>query len=390
MASEIVTDVLFVHKNYKGGSSALIFCTESPESAWAHTGEDSHGTLESHAVKTNNNHLDIVKEWVRLFTSAVSWWVLPVVAAWSAGVVGLAYLVSEKFPIEGEQCPQGFCSRIAVSGDVKKYVGFALFLLLGFRLYDSHWRYVEAQKAWQHGLRGIAGILSNRMFASMRDGMFHPKDLDRIAAHLAAFVMVTVSKLRRSPVDPKPLSTFMHPEDVTRIEKAPEPGDYCLDVVRAYMTRADELFCSGTKVSLGVQEAFQTFLYIPKLRDHASFCERILKIPLPFGYIEHTRVFLVIWILLLPLGIVEDQGWYAIVWTVIVAYGLIGVEKWSTELADPFGLDISDIPLHELSSEVVDAIKTNLITFKRRGVASVVIPDRECLRAEPDLVLKIE
>lgn len=82
-----------------------------------------------------------------------------------------------------------------------------------------------------------------------------------------------------------------------------------------------------------------------------------MRIPLPLGYKQHIRIFLIIWLLLLLLGLVESQEDLSILWCVIIAYRLIGVEQWSEEHTDPFRMNISDFALGHLCGSANVTVK---------------------------------
>lgn len=101
----------------------------------------------------------------------------------------------------------------------------------------------------------------------------------------------------------------------------------------------------------------------------------MVEIPLPYGYVQHIRIFLVIWLLLLPLGLVEATGWLSILWIMFIAYGVLGIEKWAQELSNPFGYDLSDIPMDDMVEKVKQVVRTNLRLYQN-GVKDFIRSDR--------------
>ena len=59
-----------------------------------------------------------------------------------------------------------------------------------------------------------------------------------------------------------------------------------------------------------------------------------------------------IWLFLLPLALVELAGFYTIIWAPLTALGVIGMRGIALELENPFGYDVNDIRLSELTMKI--------------------------------------
>lgn len=390
MANEIVEDVLFVQKHYRRGIVSLVESVEGPK-AWWHSRR--HATTESkqgdkpHKKKEKNigrrsskNKMQQmfwnIRDGARLMLYAVQWRSMVVVVSWTVIVTWFTWWMSSRWTSwkeNDDSCDPWWCSAFAVDQNVKEYVGFALFLLLGFRLYDSHWRYVEALRIWQDGIIGNTRLLTNRLFESYPEGTWHEGDLERIAGHVVAFAIMTVGGLREISKREE-LLHMLGPEDVRRIETADDAGTYCIDVVRGYLIDGDRLRHEGSH-PCGSNVHYTLLYYITMLGDTASECERMIRIAVPYGYVTHLKVFMYVYFLMLPLGLVEKTGWLTVLWVTVIAYGVLGVEHWSEELSNPFGFDVSDVPLDELCEQVIDVTRVNLKMYGD-GTASLVKEDR--------------
>ncbi|KAI0556794.1 hypothetical protein FGB62_403g04 [Gracilaria domingensis] len=176
---------------------------------------------------------------------------------WTASSITIAWLVSENFPFKDQfekACEPWFCSRIALDSSVQEYVGFALFLLLGFHLYDSHWRYVTAINIWQRGIVSKLRVLSIRIFESYTDSLWHSRDLERIAAHLAAFPIALMGELRGRDYKEK-FEEILGDEDSRRLLSTTERANYYIDVLQNYLAEEDRISATkGTLYPAGGQE----------------------------------------------------------------------------------------------------------------------------------------
>lgn len=379
MAEFIVADVLNVQKRYHRRSASLVHESEIIET-WTETHTDSTGSLDPIAEKRKKKktyrdravtlfHLGHNAFSLKFTVAVLLWTILCVVAAW---------LVSKNFPFSDEviaDCGQWFCSRIAIGSAIGEYIGFALFLLLGFRLYDSHWRYVSALRIWRDGIIGTTNMLANRMFESYHDNVYHNEDRERIAAHMAAFAVAVCERLRKEDYEER-YREILSNRDVEELLKSKQREEYCMDVVQSYLTEGDFMEVrEGVVHPAGSNEHWMIMYYVHKLRRTAKECIEIVEVPLPYGYVQHLRIFFVIWIMLLPLGLVEQTGWLTILWIPFITYGVYGVVKWADELSNPFGHDLSDVPLEDLVKEVKEMTKINLVVF-RNGAEALMKDDR--------------
>lgn len=376
LATSIAADVISTYRLEPGGFRSLVKQTDIPKPMWSSTLEDAKATMKSlFRERARMSKMDKLKERVQLAFHALNLSVMPLIVLWSALIIVVAYFVRRK-EIEGERshCFPWFCSPIAIESTVKDYVGYALFLLLAFRLNDSHRRYVEALRIWKEDIIGEIRLFTARWFASFRNGTWHENDANRVAGYLSAFVICLMGRLRGKTY-PDKLREVVAKEDVERILMAEEPAEYCLDVVRAYAFKGEAIWM-GDKDSLGSGiELVRAMHHIRALSSALRSSTRLVTVPLPFGYVQHLRIFLCIWILLLPLGLVETSGWLSILWVPIISYGVMGMEHWAQRLSNPFTLKVSDVQLEKMCERVVAVITTSMHVFNR-GNLPFIQPDR--------------
>lgn len=379
IADEIVGDVLSIYRQQKSENGSMIEKI-TPREYWV-TQSDSVKEIAARKLFIQRDKMtrwSKVKEAVVLAVFAVPIWELVGVLLWAATAVWIAFMVSRYLPQQGGNvlCEPWFCSAISIDSVVMKYVGFALFLLLGFRLYDSHARYESSLALVQGGLVGGLRLIVSRIFLAYPGGTWHDGDVERIAAHVAAMLVCLRGSLRQLDFGDK-LRMYLQESDVRRIQDSPNPVEYCLHVVRAYIADGDRMETEEPgRHPCGIVDHYMLMRYTRKLGLPATACQRLLRIPLPFGYVQHLRIFLAIWIILLPLGLVESTGWLTILWVGFIGYGIIGIERWSQELSDPFGFDVSDIPLDDLVERSIAVLTLTLHAY-REGVQPFIRADRE-------------
>ncbi|WP_258102954.1 bestrophin family protein [Marinoscillum sp. MHG1-6] len=86
--------------------------------------------------------------------------------------------------------------------------------------------------------------------------------------------------------------------------------------------------------------------------DIVGACERIKSTPIPYSYSMFIKKFLFIYSITLPFSFMwEFEYWCAPV-VMLAFYFLISIELIAEEIEDPFGNDINDLPLDEISYKI--------------------------------------
>ncbi|KAI0559938.1 bestrophin-like protein [Gracilaria domingensis] len=246
-----------------------------------------------------------------------------------------------------------------------------------------HYRYVHGLEVWLDEIIGYTHLLSSRIVGSYRSGTWHEGDLERIAGDLAAFSWTTAGALRGLAYEDN-LKELFAEGDVRRVLSSKARPDHCVDVIRGSLIESEAVLNRSPEGN-GCSSVEHCWLlwYLQAMLKHSMACHNIVKVPLPFRYVQHIRIFLVLWLLMLPLGLVESTRWISILWIVFISYGVVGVEHWAPELANPFGFDLSDLPLDALCHRAVAIVKTNLDQFKN-GLAPFIRRDRCGFPGQPE------
>lgn len=367
LADDVAADVLFVGAN---SEHLTIASKDGDEYSDIDANQETVPNGQHHA--RSFSELSEIAESLRLAVNAVPIHQIILLALWTSACVIASMLLKRAPP--SSLATKYLSALLSLNSPTKSYIGFALFLLLGFQLYDSHGCYMKGRRLW-HSIVESTHLLSDHMFQIYSEGTWHKGDLKRIAAHLSGLAVTIAAKLRREDCREK-LTSIMGLRDVEMIMRSPEKADHCLDVVRAYLLAGDDMRHKNHKACpSSAFEQRMMMMYVDRLRKEVSELERLVRVPIPFGYLQHSKVFLIIWLALLPLGMANEYGWKTLPLTLVVGYGLLGVERWTQELLDPFGYDLSDIPLDEYCVKVRESVECNLAAM-RSGSQSMIVAGR--------------
>ena len=85
--------------------------------------------------------------------------------------------------------------------------------------------------------------------------------------------------------------------------------------------------------------------------------ERINATPLPFIYVAHLRIFILVYLFFLPLVLVETWGWLTVAVIAVISWALLGVEAASCECERPFKCRDNHLHLERFCQVVANDIR---------------------------------
>lgn len=271
--------------------------------------------------RAENPHQNIFKALIQTFPLTL----MLVQLIWSGVITIAAYFVSDTlvFYYDGTSKPEltGFTlsevfwkSRLNVSPSVTSGVGWALFVLLGFYIKAASTRYIEAQKSiYRAGRLLLRAVRVTRQ--AFPQGSWHPGDRDRIIAHLMAYPLAFKMALRGER-DEELLKTVLHPADARDVINARSMQFHCMRVVKSYFVVADDAnpnfkhLTTMEKTEPGVLTRMAIGVLTDGVDEAAIGAFRISQFRPSAGYINHLKVFLLIWMMFVPLTIIHTSGWY--------------------------------------------------------------------------------
>lgn len=126
-----------------------------------------------------------------------------------------------------------FCSLVAAEDKTMEYIGFGLFLILSFRMADSHSRFSNAVRIWTDDVVGTSYLFLNRFYMTFQPGVFHEGDMARVGAHVHAVVMNVITNLRGRINRRECLSQISHltKADIDKMLRTEMPSDTAIDVI---------------------------------------------------------------------------------------------------------------------------------------------------------------
>ncbi len=220
-------------------------------------------------------------------------------------------------------------------------LGVILGLFLVFRINTAYDRWWEGRKLW-------GKLVNDCRQLSIRIGVFLPKDNveDRefFRRMIPNIVFAMKEHLRASILIGEMDTINEHYQRVIIASKHRPNKIASLLYERVMILRKNETF-----------SAEQLFLLDKELKgftDIIGACERIKNTPIPYSFSMFIKKFLFIYSCTLPVSFMWDLHYWTVPIVLLAFYFLVSVELISEEIEDPFGKDINDLPLDELSYKI--------------------------------------
>jgi putative membrane protein len=93
------------------------------------------------------------------------------------------------------------------------------------------------------------------------------------------------------------------------------------------------------------------------LSDVQGACERIKNTPIPFSYTVLIHRVVAIYCVLLPFGFAPTIHLMTPVVVMFISYAFFGLDAIGDEIENPFGRDVNDLPLYQLSRMIEGNIR---------------------------------
>jgi putative membrane protein len=222
--------------------------------------------------------------------------------------------------------------------------------IIGVRVSWSYDRYNSARIKW--------GMVVNRTRDIVRQ--FYAYCPDRELKQKAnrwtiAFPYACKQHLRWKPKVSELQGTLL-PKELDALNDSNHMPNYCMEQIAKCIQEAREKGLIDSFVGMTMDTNLTSF------EDQIGAMERILKTPVPFGFVLHLRSMILLYLLLLPLYLMNKTDLFSIPLVATFGYILSGFEDLSQSIENPFRERWHCLPLQG----ICDTIKKNLIEIEVR------------------------
>ena len=232
-------------------------------------------------------------------------------------------------------------AHIRTSTVFHQILGFALSMLLVFRINTAYERWWEGRRLWGSLVNNSRSLMA-KLHASIAAKA--PEDLTFLRSAIAVFPAILRDHLRGSSYEVPQAESF--PTDRIEYSNSEHKPLYAYSQI---LGRIEKL--RANKVISDEQALFinpELFSFI----DITGACERIKNSPIPFSYSLFLKKSLFVYIITMPIPFSAEFGYWAILAVMVIFYTFASLELVSEEVEEPFGIEANDLPTDELAEKI--------------------------------------
>ena len=222
---------------------------------------------------------------------------------------------------------------------VHSLLGFVISMLLVFRTNTAYDRWWEGRKQW--------GALTNasRNLALKLNAILDENDDENRKFFIKGISLFSKTLFSFLKSD---YSTFMlDQEKYDEMDLKSKHGPN--QVATALFKRLSSLNREG---KITGEEMLILNKEITEFTNVCGACERIKNTPIPFAYSSFIKKFIVLYVMTLPLGLVFSMGYFVAVAVPFIFYVLASLELIAEATEEPFGNDIDDLPIEQITKNI--------------------------------------
>ncbi|KAJ5104493.1 hypothetical protein NUU61_001840 [Penicillium alfredii] len=297
-------------------------------------------------------------------------------------------------------CISKYVHDLGINNILLTVLGFVVGLALSFRSSTAYERWADGRKYWSQLIQ-TSRNLARTIWVNTgeRDGEEGKVDLLRklTAMNLIlAFAVALKHKLRFEPdiayedlaglvghldtfardahdrhvVNPPAKSiwkatgeylgvSFAESNPRKLIKRSKKPlGHLPLEILNHLSVYVDSCVANGTLVSTSHQG--QAVTAMSTLNEVLTGTERVLDTPLPTAYSIAIAQIAWVYVLVLPFQLYSALNWITIPASLVAAYIILGLATIGSEIENPFGQDVNDLPLDTYCRQI--ALELDIIT----------------------------
>ena len=224
-------------------------------------------------------------------------------------------------------------------------IGLTLGIVLGFRNNTSYDRFWEGRKLWG-ALVNTSRTLARELMTVTR----WPADSElagrkELVYRVIGFVHALRLHLRYAQ-DWRELEAFLPASEVASAARESNPPNAILHRLAARLRELRD------KDQVSEYAWVRLMASLSELSNIQGACERIRSTPIPHAYTVLIQQIVASYCFLLPFGVVAQVGVLTPVVVLVVSYTFFGLDDIGDELEEPFGLDVHDLPLDQVSRNI--------------------------------------
>ena len=122
-----------------------------------------------------------------------------------------------------------------------------------------------------------------------------------------------------------------------------------------------EIRADAASGALGPDALLRLAPQLQQFDDVLGACERIRNTPIPFSYSSYVKQFVVLYAFIMPFGLVKEFGYGTVIASMFTFFATMGLELLAGEIEEPFGTDINDLPLEDITGVIARDVRAILV-----------------------------
>ncbi|KAJ5241349.1 uncharacterized protein N7469_002940 [Penicillium citrinum] len=301
-------------------------------------------------------------------------------------------------------CISKWVHDLSINNILLTVLGFVVGLSLSFRSSTAYERWNDGRKYWSQLIQTSRNLARTIWInTGEREGELGKEDILRKLSAMnliLSFAVALKHKLRFEPdiayedlaglvghldtfardahdrdiVKPRPKTiwksageylgvSFAESNPRKLIKRSKKPiGHLPLEILNHLSAYIDSCVANGTLVSTLHQGQAITMMAV--LNEVLTGTERVLDTPLPTAYSIAISQISWIYVLVLPFQLYGALEWVTIPASMVAAYIILGLATIGSEIENPFGQDVNDLPLETYCRQI--ALELDIITAQPR------------------------